>query len=45
MKPLPEGDERSRLASAESDELLWLSNQLGELKKEFAPYLKFTVWH
>ena len=44
MDPLPRGDERSRLASEISNELKWLNEQLPELKKRFAPYLKFAVW-
>jgi len=44
MEPLPVGDERSRLASAISENLLWLSNQLPELTKRFSPYMKFKTW-
>ena len=44
MKPLPVGDERSRLAQRSSDEIGWLTDQLPELKNQFGPYMSFRKW-
>src|SRR6266536_2186582 len=44
MKPLPVGDERSRLGQRWSDEIGWLNGQLPELKKQFGPYMSFRKW-
>jgi len=44
MRPLPVGDERTRLAGEISDTLGWLTGQLPELRVRFAPYMKFRMW-
>lgn len=44
MNPLPAGEERTALASAESQELEWLTGQLPELKNRFSPYMEFSRW-
>lgn len=43
MTHRPRGAERSRLAEEESNELAWLTDQIGELKKRFSPYMAFFV--
>ncbi len=40
----PLGDEKVRLADGWGKEMMWLTEQLSELKLKFAPYLKFAVW-
>jgi hypothetical protein len=44
MKPLPVGEERSRVAGEISQTVGWLINQLPQLKIRFGPYLKFGTW-
>lgn len=39
---LPVGDERSRYAQAEHEQLLWLGDQLTAMSKTFRPYLSFS---
>jgi hypothetical protein len=41
-EPLPVGDERSQHVQAEHDDLLWLTDQITEITKTFAPYLGFA---
>jgi hypothetical protein len=41
LAPLPVGDERSRCAQAEHDDLLWLTDQIIAITKTFTPYLGF----
>ncbi len=45
VAPLPRGDERSRLAEEICTGTGWLTDQLPELKKRFAPYMAFNKWH
>ena len=40
----PLGDEKARLAEEWGKEMMWLTEQLSELKPKFVPYLKFAVW-
>jgi hypothetical protein len=42
LEPLPVGDERSRCAQAEHDDLLWLTDQITAITTTFAPYLGFA---
>ncbi len=44
-KDMPIGDQRSQLVEEESQELVWLIDQLPMLKSKFEPYLKFRLWH
>ena len=43
-KPLPVGEDKSRLVKEATELTRWLTKQLPELKDVFAPYLKFEVW-
>ena len=40
--PLPVGEERSRHVEANSNQLLWLTEQLTAMKTVFSPYLSFA---
>jgi hypothetical protein len=42
LEPKPVGDERSRLAEAEHDQLVWLTDQITAMTSVFAPYLGFA---
>ncbi len=42
FEPLPVGKERSRHVQAQHDDLVWLTDQITELPKMFAPYLGFA---
>ena len=42
FEPMPVGDERSRHVQIAHDELKWLTDQLTEMSKIFAPYLGFA---
>ena len=42
LEPKPVGDERSRLAEAEHDDLVWLTDQITAMTSVFAPYLGFA---
>ena len=37
-----EGDERTRMINAESEHLLWLTDQLTGMSKVYAPYLSYS---
>jgi len=42
FEPLPVGDERSKHVQAAHDDLSWLTDQITEITKTFAPYLGFA---
>ena len=42
FEPLPVGDERTRQIDTHIEELKWLTDQLREMRKIFAPYLGFA---
>lgn len=42
FRPLPVGEERSKHVEANADQLMWLGNQLAELKRPFLPYMSFA---
>src|SRR5437868_3401142 len=41
FEPLPVGEERSRHVQKHHDDLVWLTEQIEEMSKTFAPYLGF----
>ena len=44
MQSQPIGEERGRIAHEVAEDLRWLTDQLPELKIQFAPYMKFAIW-
>jgi hypothetical protein len=40
--PLPVGDERSSLVDKEHVEFVWLTHQITDMSKVFAPYLSYA---
>ena len=41
LNGIPPGEERSKIVEEKHEALRWLTDQLPELKRRFAPYLKF----
>jgi len=44
MKPLPEGEARTKATKEVWETVKWLTDQLPELKIKFAPYLRLRAW-
>jgi hypothetical protein len=44
FRPLPVGEERTRLCEQEGELLKQLTSELPKLKEVFDPYLRFKVW-